>query len=79
VGLFWRFTRYGLIFPNSPHLYLFFAPIKAKWFVLIYAALEFWFGVSGAGDNVAHFAHLGGMIFGYLLLLYWHKKEHRYY
>jgi len=46
---------------------------------LIYAVLEFWFGISGAGDNVAHFAHLGGMIFGYLLMVYWHKRDHRYY
>lgn len=78
-AVFGVLLAYGLIFPNSLIYIYFLLPIKAKWFVLIYAALEFWFGVSGAGDNVAHFAHLGGMIFGYLLLLYWHKKEHRYY
>ena len=57
-------------------LYLFFipVPVKAKYMVLGYAVLEFFFGVSGRMDTVAHFAHLGGMIFGLILLLYWKKK-----
>ncbi|MFR9566272.1 MAG: rhomboid family intramembrane serine protease, partial [Rikenellaceae bacterium] len=50
-------------------------PIKAKWFVIIYGLLELALGVrGGAGDNVAHFAHLGGMIWGAILLLYWRMR-----
>lgn len=50
-------------------------PIKAKYFVLIFGAIELLSGLSPRmGDNVAHFAHLGGMVFGLLLILYWRKK-----
>lgn len=50
-------------------------PIKAKYFVILYGAIELFTGLSPrAGDNVAHFAHLGGMLFGLLLILYWRKK-----
>ena len=50
-------------------------PIKAKYFVAFYGIVELFFGVAGAaGDNVAHFAHLGGMLFGLILILYWRKK-----
>ncbi|HAY17624.1 MAG TPA: DUF1751 domain-containing protein, partial [Rikenellaceae bacterium] len=45
----------------------------AKWFVLIFIAIELYTGVTGTLDGVAHFAHLGGMLFGFLLLLYWKK------
>ena len=56
----------------------FFMPIKAKWFVLIYAAGELMLGVrNSAGDTVAHFAHLGGAIAGFLLVYYWNKKKRR--
>lgn len=66
---------FGMLFPNSL-IYVFFAiPVKAKYFVMIYGAIELYFGFSNnPGDNVAHFAHLGGMIFGYLLILYWKKR-----
>ena len=66
---------FAFMFPNLP-LYLFFIPIpiKAKYMVAGYAVLEFVFGVSGAVSSVAHFAHLGGMIFGLIRLLYWKKK-----
>jgi hypothetical protein len=51
-------------------------PIKAKFFVIGYAAIELWSGLANsAGDNVAHFAHLGGMLFGLILILYWRKKS----
>ena len=50
-------------------------PIKAKYFVMGYAAIELFWGVSGALDGVAHFAHLGGMLFGFLLILYWRSKR----
>lgn len=50
-------------------------PIKAKYFVLIFGAIELFTGLSNnAGDNVAHFAHLGGMVFGLIMILYWRKK-----
>jgi membrane associated rhomboid family serine protease len=66
---------FGMIFPNRP-LYLMFipVPIKAKWMVIGYGVIELILGLSSARDGVAHFAHLGGMIFGYLILLYWKKK-----
>ncbi len=69
---------FGMLFPNAP-LYLFFipVPIKAKWMVIGMGAIEILIGLSearGLSDGVAHFAHLGGMIFGFLILLYWKKQ-----
>lgn len=66
---------FGFLFPNVP-VYLFFIPIpiKAKWLIIGYFVLELAYGVGGSADGVAHFAHLGGMIFGFLMLLYWKKK-----
>ncbi len=71
---------YGMLFPNNV-LRLIFPPIalKAKWFVLIFGVIELTLGITGAQGNVAHFAHLGGMIFGLLLILYWKKKNKLYY
>lgn len=69
---------FGMMFPNST-LYIYFAiPIKAKWFVLIYGVIELFSGLSGTADGVAHFAHLGGMLFGLILILYWKKKGNLY-
>lgn len=68
---------FGMMFPNST-LYIYFAiPIKAKWFVLIYGIIELFSGFTSV-DNVAHFAHLGGMLFGLILILYWKKKGNLY-
>jgi membrane associated rhomboid family serine protease len=54
----------------------FLFPIKAKWFVLIYGAIELFSGIqSNAGDNVAHYAHLGGMLFGFVLIKIWNRKR----
>ncbi len=66
-----------MMFPNTL-IYLYFAiPIKAKWFVLGYGLLELFSGISNRpGDNVAHFAHVGGMLVGLLIILYWKKKGH---
>lgn len=66
---------FGLLFPNLP-LYIMFIPIpiKAKYMVIGYGAIELMFGVTGTMDSVAHFAHLGGMLFGLILLLFWKKK-----
>ena len=68
---------FGMTWPNS-RIYIYFAiPIKAKWFVIIYGLLELFSGFRGV-DNVAHFAHLGGMIFGLMLILYWRKDEFKW-
>ena len=66
---------FGMLFPNRP-LYLMFVPvpIKAKWMVIGYGAIELLIGLSQANDGVAHFAHLGGMIFGFIMIYYWKKK-----
>ena len=66
---------FGLIFPNQP-IYMMFipVPIKAKYFVIGYGAIELLYGLSMANDGVAHFAHLGGMLFGLLMILYWKRK-----
>lgn len=66
---------YAMLYPNDVWT-LIFPPIslKAKWFVLIFIAIELFTGVTGTMDGVAHFAHLGGMLFGFLLLLYWKKS-----
>ncbi|MFM1772679.1 MAG: hypothetical protein RLZZ71_1821 [Bacteroidota bacterium] len=67
---------FGMLFPNTELMLLFPPiPLKAKYFVMIYGAIEFYLAMrQTAGDNVAHYAHLGGMIFGYLLLKYWQKN-----
>ncbi len=71
---------YGMLFPNNI-MQLIFPPValKAKWFVLIYGAIELMLGLSGRGGDIAHFAHLGGMIFGFFLILYWKKNNRMYY
>jgi len=65
---------FGMLFPdNRIFVFPLPVPIKAKWFVVIYAALELILAYTSRGDNVAHVAHLGGMLFGLLLILYWRK------
>ncbi len=66
---------FGMLFPNAELFILFIPfPVKAKYFVVFYGLIELFFGVSGRMDSVAHFAHLGGMLFGLILILYWKKK-----
>ena len=66
---------FGMTFPNQ-YIYLYFImPIKAKWFVLGYGLIELASGIFSSGDGIAHFAHLGGMIFGYFLIRYWKKQD----
>ena len=74
-AVFGLLLAFAMLFPNMT-MYLFFIPIpiKAKWMVLGYGVLELVFGVTGAQSTVAHFAHLGGMIFGFIVLWYWKKK-----
>ena len=65
---------FGMTFPNER---LFIIPIpfpiKAKWFVLGYAAIEFYMSIQTTGDGIAHTAHLGGMLFGFLMIRYWNR------
>lgn len=76
-AVFGILLAFGMLFPEVP-LYLMFIPIpiKAKYFVIFYGLAELFLGVANfGGDNVAHFAHLGGMLFGYFLIKYWKKKD----
>ncbi len=70
---------YAMLYPDSI-MTLVFPPIsmKAKWFVLIFAAIELLTGVTGTGGGIAHFAHLGGLVFGFLLMMYWKKRRTLY-
>ncbi|MCD4665906.1 MAG: rhomboid family intramembrane serine protease [Bacteroidales bacterium] len=73
-AVFGILLAFGMSFPNAL-IYVYFAiPVKAKYFVMIYGAIELFSGIYDTGSNVAHFAHLGGMVFGYFVLLYWKKR-----
>lgn len=77
-AVFGVLLAFGMTFPNTLLYIYFIIPIKAKYFVLIYGAIELFSGVmDSAGDNVAHFAHLGGMVFGFLLLFWWEQEAKR--
>ncbi len=82
-AVFGLLLAFGMLFPNVP-LYIMFIPIpiKAKYMVIGYGLIELLLGVADlGGDNIAHFAHLGGMIFGFILIKYWkqqEKKRHMY-
>ncbi len=73
-GVFGILLAFGMLFPNTLIFIYFLFPIKAKYFVILYGLIELFYGFSGSSSNVAHFAHLGGMIFGFFLILYWKKK-----
>jgi membrane associated rhomboid family serine protease len=68
----------GLLFPNSLIYIYALIPVKAKWAVLAYCIFELFSGIQNtAGDNVAHWAHLGGGLVGLLLVFYWRKTDRR--
>jgi len=75
-AVFGVLLAFGMLFPDT-ELYIIFIPIpiKAKYFVLGYGALELFNGLTIPGDHIAHFAHLGGMIFGYIILKIWYKDK----
>lgn len=79
-AVFGILLAFGMIFPNAV-IYLYFAiPVKAKYFVIFYGLLELYLGISRTSSNIAHFAHLGGMIFGYFLIMYWkHKNKPKFF
>ena len=74
-AIFGLLLAFGMLFPNSLIYMYFLFPIKAKWFVIGYGAIELYSGFTGASDGIAHFAHLGGMLFGIILILYWKQKD----
>lgn len=74
-AIFGLLLAFGLLHPNAIIMLLIPPiPIKAKWFVLIYGLIELFLGMSGRQPGVAHYAHLGGMIWGFLLLWYWKRR-----
>jgi membrane associated rhomboid family serine protease len=80
-AVFGILMAFGMLFPNTELMLLFFPfPIKAKYFVLLYGAYELYTGLArNPGDNVAHFAHLGGMLFAYILLKVWERDRKNFY
>ena len=71
-AIFGLLAGYGLLYPENELRLMFFpVPIKAKYFVLLYAGFELYTGISGRQPGIAHFAHLGGALFGFLLIMYW--------
>ncbi|MGB1317549.1 MAG: rhomboid family intramembrane serine protease [Flavobacteriales bacterium] len=77
-AVFGLLLAFGMMFPNTEIRLYFLFPIKAKYFVIGYGLIELFSGLANrAGDNVAHFAHLGGMVFGYILIKYWQKNRFR--
>lgn len=79
-SVFGLLLAFGWLFPDVKLMMLFFpVPIKARIFVLIYGVAELFLGVANfSGDSVAHFAHLGGMLFGIILILIWKKRPNRF-
>ncbi|HET6555862.1 MAG TPA: rhomboid family intramembrane serine protease [Prolixibacteraceae bacterium] len=71
---------FGMLFPNTQLMLLFPPiPIKAKYFVMGYGAIELYLGITQSGSNIAHFAHLGGMLFGFIMIKYWNKRTNHFY
>lgn len=80
-AVFGILLAFGMLFPNTELMLLFPPiPIKAKWFVLGYGAIELYSGfANNPNDNVAHFAHLGGMLFGFIMIKLWQKDRGTFY
>ncbi|HYV95531.1 MAG TPA: rhomboid family intramembrane serine protease [Chitinophagales bacterium] len=73
-AVFGVLVAFGVLFPNT-YLYLyFFLPVKAKYFVVFYAGFELYAGIIGSQDGIAHFAHLGGALVGFLMVKYWNRN-----
>jgi membrane associated rhomboid family serine protease len=79
-AVFGILLAFGYLFPNTELMLLFPpVPIKAKYFVIGYGALEVYFAITQSNSGIAHFAHLGGMLFGFILLRYWGKNSRNFY
>ena len=77
-AVFGCLAAFGYLYPNSIIYIDFLIPIRAKWMVLIYAGMELMLAIrNSAGDTVAHFAHLGGALTGFLLVYFWNKRNRR--
>ena len=77
-GLFGLLLAFAIYFPNRMVMLIFPPiPMRARWFVLLYGAAELFFGITGTATGIAHFAHLGGMLGGYLMILYWRSGANR--
>ena len=77
-AVFGCLAAFGYLYPNSIIMINFLLPMKAKWLVLIYAGMELLLAFrNSAGDTVAHFAHLGGALTGFLLVYFWNKRNRR--
>jgi membrane associated rhomboid family serine protease len=79
-AVFGILLAFGVLFPNT-QLFLLFPPmpIKAKYFVMLYGGIELYMAITQPGSNIAHAAHLGGMLFGYLLIRYWRRNSTNFY
>jgi membrane associated rhomboid family serine protease len=78
-SLFGLLGAFGMLFPNQLLYLYFFIPVKAKWLVIGYGLIELISGITNnSGDNVAHFAHLGGLFVGVFLILLWRKRSNSY-
>ena len=77
-AIFGLLIAFGMLFPNAELFIMFIpVPVKAKYIIPIYVLLELFLGVKQfSGDSVAHFAHLGGALFGFILVKMWHLKRH---
>jgi membrane associated rhomboid family serine protease len=79
-AVFGVLLAFGMLFPNTKLMLLFPPiPIKAKYFVIAYGILELYLGLTRPGSNIAHFAHLGGMLFGFILIKYWQRNTRKFY
>ena len=79
-AVFGILLAFGVLFPNTQLMLLIPPmPIRAKYFVLIYGAIELYLALTQPGSNIAHAAHLGGMLFGYMLIRYWRKTTNTLY
>ncbi len=79
-SLFGLLGAFGMLFPNRMLYIYFFIPVKAKWLVIAYGAFELISGLQGnADDNVAHFAHLGGLFVGIIIVLIWRKSDRQHF
>lgn len=79
-AVFGVLLAFGMYFPNTQLMLLFPPiPIKAKYFVIGYGLIELYLGFTQANSNVAHFAHLGGMLFGFILIKIWAKQKDKFY
>lgn len=77
-GVFGILLAYGMAFPNNTVMLLFPPiPMKAKYFVIVFGLIELSLGLTGATPGIANFAHLGGMLFGFLLISYWRRPRSR--